>query len=305
MKPEEMGKKLRQKAKDRGKQLAAWFQNHKKESAMGAALLILLAAVVLSAAGNFEKNAKVPEPQPSEAVETPVAPPVATPSDADLPPLLDEDQRTILDGVTKALKEDDFEQGGTLLLDNEQKLQYLFYQTLEGRQYLYKDGRLSQKLEGEGLVLKKPMSVFYGTFQKGIPQGEGAALQGIVLDGLRYDYSEGNWKDGKLNGKCTVGYHYYRGIQGDENQAVERTGEFVDDLMEGSFTYQTTNTDGEVTVWDMAAEEGRTKLDDRWLHDDEKHYYYLPSKDNSSHTYVLADDQVKEQRWRNMLVWEE
>lgn len=304
MKPEEMGKKLRQKAKERGKQLAALFQNHKKESVITAALLILLAAVALSTTGNVEKNvenAEVPVQLPSLTATIPVA----TPAAADLAPLLDEDQRDILDGLTKALKENDFEQGGTLLLDNEQKLQYLFYQTLEGRQYLYKDGKLSQKLEGEGLVLKKPMSVFYGTFQEGIPEGEGAALQGIVLDGLRYDYSEGNWKDGKLNGQCTVGYHYYKGIQGDENQAVERTGQFVDDLMEGSFTYQTTNTDGEVTVWDMVAEDGRTKLDDRWLHDDEKHYYYLPSKDNSSHTYVLPDEQAEEQRWRNMLVWEE
>lgn len=308
MKPDELGKILRQKAGEKGKLWGAWFTKHRKEAAMGAAFLVLLAAVVFSIGGNHKQDLEdTVEPVlttvSSEAVPAPSSETASLA--ADPVPRLDEDQAALLDGLTEALEEGDFEKGGTLILDNEQKLQYLFYQTLEGRQYLYSGGTLSQELEGKGLVLKKPMSVFYGTFQEGAPEGEGTALQGIVLDGLRYDYSEGNWKDGKLNGQCTVGYHYYNGIQGDENQAVERMGQFANDLMEGSFTYQTTNGDGEVTVWDMDAEDGRTKLDDRWVHDDEKHYYYLPSKEFSSHTYVLPDDQVEEQRWRNMLPWDE
>ena len=84
---------------------------------------------------------------------------------------------------------------------------------------------------------------------------------------------------------------------------MKRAGTFVEDLMDGAFTYETVSADGEVTVWDMEAENGKTKLDDRWVHDEEKQYYYLPSRDISNHTYVIPDSEIGEIRWRNLLPW--
>lgn len=309
MKPEEFRKKTgmlmqkagdsKQKNGDMDKKSMNWFRSHKIETGVAAALIILLGASALYR-GEADKMGQEPGISVETQVET-VVPLLET----DLVPELDEDQISILEDLTKELRDRNYEGGGALLLDNEQKLQYLFYQTLQGEPYIYKSGKLSRDLEGEGLVLKKPMSVFYGSLKDGVPEGEGAALQGIVLDGQRYDYSDGYWKGGKLNGPCTVGYHYYEGAQGGESQAVERKGMFVEDLMSGSFVYQTISADGEVTVWDMEAEDGRTKLDERWIYDEEKEYYYLPSKEISSHTYVLPDNAVGEQRWRNMLPWVE
>lgn len=220
-------------------------------------------------------------------------------------PALEKDQIEILDSLTSVLTSRDLEAGGEMLLDNEQKLEYLFYQVMKGEQYLYRDGELYRDLNGEGLVMKRPMSVYYGTLQNGRPEGAGAALQGIELDGKRYDYADGNWKNGKLNGEAIAGYRYLNGSGDGESQAVKRTGIFTDDLMTGAFTYETVSSGGETTVWDMEAEAGRTKLDDRWIHDTEKQYYYLPSTEISSHTYVLPDDEAEYIRWRNMLLWEE
>lgn len=279
----------------------AWIKGN-KQAAAGAAGLVLVLGIL--AAGAVNRKPEAPAPAPEPVIMT------ATGSDAEEPekplvPTLDEDQKSILEEVVSLLEEDNLQEAATCMLNHEQKLQYLFYQVMEGKRYLYKDGVLSEDLEGKGLVLKKPLSVFYGTFQEGLPEGEGVALQGIYLEEMRYDYSEGLWEQGKMNGEGVVGYHYFRGSQGEENQAVQKEGNFVMDLMDGDITYRTTNSDGETTMWDMTANLGKTKLDARWVREEEKQDYYLPSNHNSSHAYVLPESAVDEVRWRNMLLWEE
>lgn len=281
-------------------QIKAWMKENKKAVAAAAGLVLMLGILVAGAVNQKPEGPALPEP----VIMT------ATSADADrveepAVPSLDEDQKAILEDVVRLLEEDNLQEAAACILDHEQKLQYLFYQVMEGKRYLYKDGVLSEELEGKGLVLKKPLSVFYGTFQNGLPQGEGIALQGIYLEGMRYDYSHGLWEQGTMNGEGVVGYHYFQGSQGEENQAVQKEGNFVMDLMDGDITYRTTNSDGETTIWDMTASQGKTKLDARWVREEEKQDYYLPSNQNSSHTYVLPDSAVDEVRWRNMLLWEE
>lgn len=287
---------LKRKSGDVRIKAMKWLQIHKKESAAGAVLLVFLAVFLYMGRYSVRKL------ELENSVATPFEAMGVTAASG---PVLDEDQVVILEGVLEALQKGDFERGGALLLDNEQKLQYLFFQVLKGEQYLYRDGEMLQELEGDGLVLKKPTSAFYGTFKEGAPEGNGVALQGIRLDGLRYDYAEGYWRDGRLNGLCTVGYRYYERAQGGESQAVERRGVFQDDLMTGAFTYRTTSDDGEVNFWNIEADNGRTVLDDRWIYNEKKQYFYLPAIENSSHTYVLPDNTVEEQLWRNMLLWDE
>lgn len=281
-------------------QIKAWMKENKKTVAAAAGLVLMFGILVAGAVNQKPEEPALPEP----VIMT------ATSADADrveepAVPSLDEDQKAILEDVVRLLEEDNLQEAAVCILEHEQKLQYLFYQVMEGKRYLYKDGVLSEELEGMGLVLKKPLSVFYGTFQNGLPEGEGIALQGIYLEGMRYDYSDGLWEQGTMNGEGVVGYHYFQGSQGEENQAVQKEGNFVMDLMDGDITYRTTNSDGETTIWDMTASQGKTKLDARWVREEEKQDYYLPSNQNSSHTYVLPDSAVDEVRWRNMLLWEE
>ena len=56
-------------------------------------------------------------------------------------------------------------------------------------------------------------TVLYGTFKDGKPSGQCVALQAITLDeGVRYDYSDGTWVDGVMEGPGECGYDYYEGF---------------------------------------------------------------------------------------------
>lgn len=323
MKPENIRQKLGEfveKTEKAGKTALVWFQSHGKISAAGAVTLVILALAMMSGTGGGAESrvGSGAENRTGQTSDRSASPAQAldgqpeTGQDGVLQqrgtvsgPLLEEDQIELLDGLTEVLKSRDLEAAGTMLLDNEQKLDYLFYQVMKGERYLYRDGELSADLEGEGLVMTRPMAASYGMFQNGAPEGAGVAVQGIELDGLRYDYADGVWKAGKLNGKATAGYHYYEGVGDGESREVKKKGTFVEDRIDGAFTYETLSVDGEVTVWDMEAEDGKTKLGGNWLHDDEKQYYYLPSREISNHTYVIPDSGVEEVRWRNLLPWEE
>ena len=317
MKPEEIKRKLGEycgKVGSAGKKAVSWFRNHGKMTAvLGALALVLVALAVMPGRGGGDGNGakdglaggtgngvdqgaddlKPPVQAPGQQSETALK--GRSVDQGILPgPQLERDQIELLDRLTEVLKGRDLEAGGSLLLDHEQKLEYLFYQVMKGEYYLYRDGRLYGELDGEGLVLTRSTAAFYGTFENGMPEGSGVSVQGIELDGLRYDYADGQWSGGKLDGEAEAGYHYYEGSGDGESLEVKRAGTFVEDLMDGAFTYETVSADGEVTVWDMEAENGKTKLDDRWVHDEEKQYYYLPSRDISNHTYVIPDSEMAE-----------
>lgn len=330
MKPENIRQKLGEfveKAGKTGRTAFVWFQSHGKIAAAGAVAVVILAIAMMPGGGAENRGGNGAEKgigrgadegtagrtadlsaSPAQALDGQPEPGqdgVLQQRGTVSGPVLEEDQIKLLDGLTEVLKSRDLEAAGTMLLDNEQKLDYLFYQVMKGERYLYRAGELSADLEGEGLVMTRPMAASYGTFQNGAPEGAGVAVQGIELDGLRYDYADGVWKAGKLNGKATAGYHYYEGVGDGESREVKKNGTFVEDRIDGAFTYETLSVDGEVTVWDMEAEDGKTKLGGNWLHDDEKQYYYLPSREISNHTYVIPDSEVEEVRWRNLLPWEE
>ncbi|MEG2700208.1 MAG: hypothetical protein RR995_03350 [Hungatella sp.] len=226
-------------------------------------------------------------------------------STAELLPQLDPNQIELFDAMIACLQEENMQEAAKILHENEPTLQYLYGQVLEGKRYLYRDGVLSEELSGTGLVLKQPFSIFYGEFQDGYPQGEGTALQVIQLDALRYDYSVGSFEKGKMEGQGMVGYSYYEGIQGEENQSVQKEGTFVQDRMEGDLAYRTINSEGVTTIWDIKAENGKTKIDERWVHEEKKQDYYLPATQDNSRAYVLPESDLEEVRWRNMLLWEE
>lgn len=287
------------KPKKKIEQMTKWLQQNKRRAAGG--LTGILVIIGLTAAGLFRFTQKDNHLEKVPKPVTQTAPPETEPP----APALDEDQKAVLDTIIRYLQEDNLEAAAAGLLENEQKLDYVFYQVLDGQQYLYKDGVLSDKLEGKGLVLKKPMAIYYGDLKGGKPNGKGIAVQGINLDGLRYDYSDGIWQDGLMNGAGVVGYHYYKGIQGEENQAIQKEGTFANDLMEGAFVYSTTNSEGEITTWNMEAASGKTKVDERWIHEEEKQDFYLPSNQDSAHAYVLPETATEEVRWRNMLPWNE
>lgn len=227
---------------------------------------------------------------------------------------LSQSQLGLLEEIFAALEQEDMELGASLLLGSQEELAELFYQTMEGERFLYREGGVSPEIEGEGLVLAMPGLVFCGSFREGQPEGECMALQSSSLEAPRYDYSKGEWSKGKMEGPGEAGYLYYEGAPEGEAAGISKTGSFHQDLMEGTIFYESRSVhagengeaDGEeVTTWKLEAKEGVTVLDGRWTLLEETGEYQLMSEDNAGHGYLLDPSQTELPVWKNLLVWEE
>lgn len=130
------------------------------------------------------------------------------------------------------------------------------------------------------------------------------ALQFINVDSPRYNYSDGIWENGKMNGQGTTGYCYYENVPQGEYAWAVKTGVFADDQMEGDITYEIKGSDEAISHWNMLISQGKIQLDDRWTHLDDMGEYQLMSSDTVSHAYLIADDQLEQLVWMNLLGWE-
>ena len=68
-----------------------------------------------------------------------------------------------------------------------------------------------------------------------------------------------------MNGQGATGYCYYENVPQGEYAWVEKQGQFVDDEMEGSISYEIRGTDDTLSHWDMNVSQGKIQLDERWL----------------------------------------
>lgn len=220
-------------------------------------------------------------------------------------PALDESQKAVLTEIMEDMKAGDLKSAASRINDNGEMLQGLFYEVMEGERYLYDGQGLKTSIEGEGMVFTMPGTVYYGTFKDGRPEGSCMALQAVELDAPRYDYSQGLWKNGMMEGEGHIGYCYYEGSPEGEAQDVCKTGTFTRDLMDGEVTYSTMNGENETSVWKFEVEMGILRLDDRWNYGKEREEYQLMSEDDDSHAYIIGGEMAGQAVWKNLLVWEE
>ena len=153
-------------------------------------------------------------------------------------------------------------------------------------------------------MLTGAASVFYGSFGENGPEGRCTALQAVELEKPRYDYSEGTWKDGRMDGAGVSGYRYYQGPPQGEAEEVRKEGRFVRGKMEGTITYRNTGSDGVTATYTMEVKEGVTQPDDRWIPGPEEGIYHLEADDNPAYAYALTEEEMKQPRWVNLLVWD-
>ena len=171
----------------------------------------------------------------------------------------------------------------------EEELLTLFYEVMDGTRYLYDGQSFSLSIEGKGLVLTMPKILYYGAFKAGRPEGDCTALQVVELDAPRYDYSQGLWKDGKMEGDGHTGYCYYENSPRGEARDVCKTGRFSGDRLEGK----------------LEVKDGTVQLDDRWIHIEERGEYQLMSQEDDSHAYIMDEKLAGQPVWINLLAWEE
>ncbi len=219
-------------------------------------------------------------------------------------PALDERQKDGMDRLAEAMKSGDKVKAARILLEDEAVFRQIFYETMESVRYLYTEGGLRLELDGEGLVLTAGGACFYGTFRGGKPNGNCTALQALELDKPRYDFAEGQWKDGSLDGSGSLGYRYFDGAPEGEAWEVKKEGQFVRDQMDGEIIYTISAQSGEAGIWKMDVKKGVTQLDGRWKQTPGQDTYQLAAQNDTARAYVLTPEEAAEARWVNLLVWE-
>ena len=225
--------------------------------------------------------------------------------DAEILPDVTESQKAVLDEIMEALEAQDLESAARVMDRGEEELLTLFYEVMDGTRYLYDGQSFSLSIEGKGLVLTMPKILYYGAFKAGRPEGDCTALQVVELDAPRYDYSQGLWKDGKMEGDGHTGYCYYENSPRGEARDVCKTGRFSGDRLEGEVTYTTLNQEGETSTWKLEVKDGTVQLDDRWIHIEERGEYQLMSQEDDSHAYIMDEKLAGQPVWINLLAWEE
>ena len=218
-------------------------------------------------------------------------------------PALDEEQKELLDRLSVQIEEQRYEEAARLMFERADDLAELYYEVMDQERFLYRDGRLSEAPDGDGLVLARSSLVFCGSFASGAPEGSCTALQAVELDYPRYDFASGQWKAGKMNGSGRIGYCCYEGA-GEENRQMVREGEFLENRMNGQVRLSTVNAQGEESVWEMTADDGALVLDDLWLYDAADDSYRLPAEQDPSHAYLVTGKEAPGFRFENMILWE-
>jgi len=219
-------------------------------------------------------------------------------------PELNEQERAAVQRLAAAVKSGNKERIASELLADGDTLSWLYYETFGEERYRYDGTEFRTDLAGEGMVLTGAASVFYGSFGENGPEGRCTALQAVELEKPRYDYSEVIWKDGRMDGAGVSGYRYYQGPPQGEAEEIRREGRFVRGKMEGTITYRNTGSDGVTATYTMEVKEGVTQPDDRWIPGPEEGVYHLEADDNPAYAYALTEEEMKQPRWVNLLVWD-
>ncbi len=270
--------------------------------------LVYVLMFLLSVAGTVRnskeaqiKETQIKETQPSkiQTQDTP-AKKMAITETQDPGISLTGDAQEFLEGLTGRFKEGDLEGAARLVEANRDSLNEF--------PCMYSEGRLKREItDGTGLVFLKSTVVFYGDFKNEVPEGTAAAISVLSLEeGKRYDYSYGNWKNGKMNGSGECGYRYYDGVTQDIAVKTSKNGMFQNDLMEGEITYSSTNRQGETAVWQFQTADGVIVRNDRWIRGtdaDGAVIYKLLANGEKYRAYALSERAIGEDRWKNLILF--
>lgn len=273
-------------------------------AALSAVLVLLLSAALLSPAGRDGNG----ETDVAEAKMETVRSGTGLNSDeigeGSFQVQLSEEEELLLKELLRLMESGALDRAATVMDENEETLREVILVTFGGRRYLYGAEGICEEIEGRGMVLTSPSVLFYGNFADGVPEGRVTALQEVVLEAPRYDYSIGEWSGGRMNGYGVTGYFYYKGSGELDGRKTERAGIFAEDRLEGTFRYTVVDRNGDSTTWNIDAKDGVTCLDERWRHEEEKSEYYLPAQGEEGHLYVLKAGMAEEVLWKNRIVWE-
>ena len=156
------------------------------------------------------------------------------------------------------------------------------------RTYFVKNGKLEKSIEnGKGLILEpSPLAtyshfVYYGEIRKGKPSGKGTYIDGD-------SYIIGSFKNGYLNGNCTI--HYFSDANAtwtDASSGDIVRGTYKNGWENGSFTWITKNDDHNDTYYYTSVMGKRKEIE---MYKD----YYVWAKSHSGWFYYALSKSALE-----------
>lgn len=213
-------------------------------------------------------------------------------------------QRMLLLDIKDSLSDGDMNKAAVLIRDNYNELENIY--KLSG----------DQRVCIDGLLIIDRSTYYYGELDSDIPNGEGIAIRVYETDAWRYDYSKGEFKNGMLNGSAVTGYSYIRdSIETASNAdsageaakkeassnnviAVERSGDFTDDIMDGSIIMRIYYSDGLMTEYNIIADKGTTDISN-WEYMESENKYQIRAVNNNEYVYELTKDESSQLRWKS------
>ena len=213
-------------------------------------------------------------------------------------------QRMLLADIKDSLFDSDMNKAAVLIRDNYNELENIY--KLSGNQRVCIDG----------LLIIDRSTYYYGELDSDIPNGEGIAIRVYETDAWRYDYAKGEFKNGMLNGSAVTGYSYIRDsletasnadsageaakkeVSSNNVIAVERSGDFTDDIMDGSIIMKIYYSDGLMAEYNIIADKGTTDISN-WEYMESENKYQIRATNNNEYVYELTKDESSQLRWKS------
>lgn len=213
-------------------------------------------------------------------------------------------QRMLLADIKDSLSDGDMNKAAVLIRDNYNELEKVY--KLSG----------DQRVCIDGLLIIDRSTYYYGELDSDIPNGKGIAIRVYETDDWRYDYSKGEFKNGMLKGSAVTGYSYIRDSletasnadsAGEEAKkeassnnviAVERSGDFTDDIMDGSIIMKIYYSDGLMAEYNIITDKGTTDISN-WEYMESENKYQIRAVNNNEYVYELTKDESSQLRWKS------
>ncbi len=215
-------------------------------------------------------------------------------------------QRSLLADIKDSLEGGDMNKAAIIIRDNYNELENIYKLSNEQRVCI------------DGLLIIDRSTYYYGTLEGNAPNGSGIAIRVYETDAWRYDYAKGEFQNGMLNGTATTGYSYIKSdaqtssnadasaVDAAENEkkakqnnviAVERSGNFIDDIMDGNITMDIYYSDGFKAEYNIISDNGTTDISN-WEYMESENKYQIRAANNSEYVYELTKDEAGQVRWK-------
>ena len=221
-------------------------------------------------------------------------------------PSLDSKELEVLKEIYKSMEEGLFEVPATIIINNSSTLENLYIKKLTEKAYLFDGEKLLKLSESENkkyLLIDDISTFYYGYISNSLPNGEGNIINAYSADYNRYNYSSGTWKNGKLSGVGETGSAAFGEFPENTTTLYAIKGSFVDDILNGEISISITDEKGQVNTYILNADNGVSIIDDKIIHNEAMERYELGSLEDESLKYSIKDNEIKELKWINKVIF--